>query len=464
MVSFSSLDILVIVAFLFSVVLIGFFAGKITRNDADDYLLSDRKIGLLLFVLTNVSAWYGGILGVGEFTYRYGIASWFTQGFPYYLFAFLFALFFAKKIREASLFTIPDKLSDIYGKKAGLFSAVLVFILVSPAPYLLMTASLLSLIFNINIFYSLAIGLVLSLSYLFKGGFRSSVYTDSFQFFVMFLAFIVMLFFCYTTLGGTAFLTNSLPVSHLKLTGGATPTFLIVWFLIAMWTFADPGFHQRCYAAKNGNIAVKGILISIIFWAIFDFLTTSTGLYSRALIPGLDQPVLAFPLLAEKILGSGFKGIFYAGLFATIISTLNSFLFLSGTTIGRDFFFRLSKHSSEKKLKEYTIYGLIISGIIAGILAYSIPSVIEIWYTVGSICIPGMIIPVISAYYTKLRIINKFIIIEMISAVVCSFIWLLIRNNFSEIPVINEIEPMLVGLLVSVVIHVAGLISDRKKW
>jgi SSS family solute:Na+ symporter len=247
------------------------------------------------------------------------------------------------------------------------------------------------------------------------------------------------------------------------LTGGASPTFLIVWFLIAMWTFADPGFHQRCYAAKDGNIAVKGILISIVFWAIFDFLTTSTGLYSRAVIPGLDQPVLAFPLLAEKILGPGFKGIFYAGLFATIISTLNSFLFLSGTTIGRDFFFRLSKHTSEKKLKEYTVYGLIISGVIAAILAWVIPSVIEIWYTVGSICIPGMIIPVISAYYLKLRVSNKIILAEMITAVLCSLIWYFIKEYFSGIPVINEIEPMLVGLFVSIIIHTGGIITGSYK-
>ncbi len=280
--------------------IIGFYSGKRTKNEADDYLLSGRKVGLLLFVLTTVSAWYGGILGVGEFTYRYGIASWFTQGLPYYLFAFLFALLFAKKIREASLFTIPDKLSDAYGKKVGLISAVLVFILVSPAPYLLMTASLISLIFNINIIYSLIISLILSLSYLFKGGFRSSVYTDSFQFFIMFLAFIIILIFCYTTLGGTNFLVHSLPPKYLTLTGGASPTFLIVWFLIALWTFADPGFHQRCYAAKTGDIAKKGILISICFWALFDFLTTSTGLYSRALIPDIKQPVLAFPLLSRK--------------------------------------------------------------------------------------------------------------------------------------------------------------------
>ena len=463
MVSFSPLDIAVVIIFIVVLLVIGFYYGKRTKNDADDYLLSGRKLGLLLFVLTTVSAWYGGILGVGEFTYRYGIASWFTQGLPYYLFAFLFALLFAKKIREASLFTIPDKLSDAYGKKVGLVSAVLVFILVSPAPYLLMTASLISLIFNINIIYSLIISLILSLSYLFKGGFRSSVYTDSFQFFIMFLAFIIILIFCYTTLGGTNFLVHSLPPKYLTLTGGATPTFLIVWFLIALWTFADPGFHQRCYAAKTGDIAKKGILISICFWALFDFLTTSTGLYSRALIPNMNQPVLAFPLLAERILKPGFKGIFYAGLFATIISTLNSFLFLSGTTIGRDFIFRLSKHSSESKLKEYTVYGLIASGIIAALLAYAIPSVIQIWYTIGSICIPGMIIPVVSAYYTKIKIDNKIVLIEMILAVVFSLAWYIVRDNFSDIAVINEIEPMLVGLGVSVVIHFYGFIKANSQ-
>ncbi len=106
----SSTDILIIIIFFAGILLIGFYTSRKTTSDANDYLLAGRKIGLFLFILTNVSTWYGGILGVGEFTYRYGLVSWFTQGLPYYLFAFLFAIFFAKKIREASLFTIPDKL------------------------------------------------------------------------------------------------------------------------------------------------------------------------------------------------------------------------------------------------------------------------------------------------------------------------------------------------------------------
>ncbi len=464
MVSFDALDIIVIVFFFIAVLAFGFYFGRKTGSQADEYLLSGRKVGLFLFILTNVSTWYGGILGVGEFTYRYGIASWFTQGLPYYVFAFLFALLFAKKIRNASLFTIPDKLTEVYGKKVGLFAALLVFVLVSPSPYLLMTANLISLIFRTGIIFSLVLSILLSISYLFKGGFKSNVYADAIQFFVMFGGFIMILIFAVLHYGGISYLKTNLPASHLQLTGGASPTFIIVWFLIALWTFADPGFHQRCYSAKTGDIAVKGILISIIFWALFNFLTTSTGLYAKAAIPNLTQPVLSFPLLAQKILGPGLKGIFYAALFATIMSTLNSFFFLSATTVGRDFIFKLVRNADDKNLKLYTIYGLVVSSIASIILAYTIPSVIEIWYTVGSLCIPAIILPVISSYYKKLRIDKNILFAEMLTAVFLSTTWYFLRDDFKNFGIIYEIEPMLVGLFFASVIHAYGVIRRPSSY
>lgn len=456
MISFSTLDIIVMLLFFLSLLLIGFITSKKTRAAAEDYLLSGRKLNLFLFVLISVSTWYGGIIGVGEFTYRYGLVSWFTQGFPYYFFAFLFAIFFAKKIRAASLFTIPDKLTEVYGKNVGLLSALIVFILVSPAPYLLMTANLLSMIFNIPIIISLIISMLLAGSYLIRGGFRSNVYVDAFQFFVMFGGFIVAIVIASINYGGYDFLKSNLPDTHLQITGGTSPAFILVWFLIALWTFADPGFHQRTFAAKDGNVAKKGILISIIFFALFDFLTTSTGLYAKAILPDLSQTMMAFPLFAEKVLGSGIKGVFYAAMFATIISTLNSFLFLSATTVGRDFIFRISKNSTEEKIKSYTIFGIIISGIISILVAYSIPSVVEIWYTIGSLFIPGIILPVISAYYPKLIISRGLIFLEIIFTLSSSITWMFLRNDFSGL--LNEIEPMLVGLLGAVIIHSIGLL------
>jgi SSS family solute:Na+ symporter len=272
----------------------------------------------------------------------------------------------------------------------------------------------------------------------------------------MFAGFIVIIVVSIFSFGGYDFLQQNLPETHLSITGGTSPAFITVWFLIALWTFADPGFHQRCYAAKSGEIAEKGILISIIFFALFDFLTTSTGLYAKAVLPNLSQPMMAYPLFAEKVLGSGLKGIFYAAMFATIISTLNSFLFLSATTIGRDFIFRVNKNSKEEKIKSYTVIGIIISGIISILIAYFIPSVVEIWYTIGSLFIPGIILPVISAYYSKLRITSKLIITEIAFAISFGMMWFYFRDTMSGI--LSEIEPMIAGLLAALLVHTFGLL------
>jgi solute:Na+ symporter, SSS family len=463
MISFEIVDLVIILLFFSVVLLIGFYSGRKVKNDPAEYLLNGRKVGLFAFILTNVSTWYGGILGIGEFTYKYGLESWFTQGLPYYIFAFLFAILFARKVRAAELYTIPDKLAQVYGKSVAVISAILVFVLVSPAPYLLMTATLFQLIFKTNTLVSLFIALVLSLIYLFKGGYRSDVYVNVFQFFVMFAGFIIIVAVSYFTFGGYGYLEYHLPVNHLKITGGASPVYLVVWFLIALWTFADPGFHQRSYAARTGSIAVKGILISIVFFALFDFLTTTTGLYSKASLPDLSKPVLAFPLFAEKILSPGLKGLFYAALFATIMSTSNSFLFLSGTTIGRDFICRILPHAEDKKLNIYTIIGLILSGLLAVMLAYFIPSVIEIWYLIGSICIPGVILAVVSAYYPKLKINSGMMIAEMLVALSTSIIWYFVRNKFSSVTVLNQIEPMIVGLFFAFLIHALGVIQYHFK-
>lgn len=455
MVSFSNIDLIVIAAFFILLFLFGFLPRKTKTSDSEEFLLGGRKLGLFLFILTNVATWYGGILGVGEFTYRYGLLSWFTQGFPYYLFALLFGLFFAGKIRETSLFTIPDKLEAVYGKKVGLISAVIVFILVSPAPYILMLSQLIKLVFGTGEILSVLIALFISVIYLFKGGYKSDVWTDAFQFFVMFAGFIIMIVILIGNYGALEFLSDNLPPEHLTLTGGASPVYILVWFFIALWTFTDPGFHQRSYAAKNSSIAKKGIIISIFFWIFFDILTASTGLFSRALLPELENPIFAFPMLAEKVLTPGLKGIFYAALLATIISTLNSYLFLSATTFGRDFLFKFT--GNENKITAYTRIGLVFSSLFGVFLALTVQSIIDMWYLIGSICIPGMILLIVGAYYPKFRVNKQFALIEILLGLFSSGMWYFIRAGLSADNPLSVVEPMILGLSIAALIHLFGL-------
>ena len=124
----------------------------------EEYLLSNRSLTVPAFVATLVTTWYGGILGVGEFVHSYGISAWIVFGLPYYIFALLFALILAPKIRAANNFSIPDMLYNSYNKPVGLLGSLFLLIMTSPAPYILMLAVLIQQVFQIGFVYSVLLG------------------------------------------------------------------------------------------------------------------------------------------------------------------------------------------------------------------------------------------------------------------------------------------------------------------
>ena len=74
-----------------------------------ELILGGRMLTLPAFVASLVSTWYGGILGVGEYSYLYGLSNWLVFGLPYYLAAAVFAIFLARKARDSMVLTIPAR-------------------------------------------------------------------------------------------------------------------------------------------------------------------------------------------------------------------------------------------------------------------------------------------------------------------------------------------------------------------
>src|SRR5215831_17937084 len=159
-------DVTVIFLYFAGVLFIGYRSARRTNRSEEDFLLAGRSLTLPIFVMTLVSSWYGGILGVGEFSYRYGISNWVVQGMPYYVFAALFAFILAKRIRASNLISIPDKLESAYGRKTALLGAGLTFVLMTPAPYILMLSLFLQMLFGWSLALSLVVTAVVAMSYL----------------------------------------------------------------------------------------------------------------------------------------------------------------------------------------------------------------------------------------------------------------------------------------------------------
>ena len=117
------LDLLVLGFYLLCILFLGFYRTN-NKNEPDEYILACRKLSLPSFVITLTATWYGGILGIGENTYLFGLQTWFVFGLPYYLFALIFAFFIAGKINRLNSTSIPDQFHSRYGKTAGIISGV----------------------------------------------------------------------------------------------------------------------------------------------------------------------------------------------------------------------------------------------------------------------------------------------------------------------------------------------------
>jgi SSS family solute:Na+ symporter len=407
------LDAGVIIGAVILVLFVGFWSSRRNRS-ASDFLAAGRSLTLPVFVATLVSTWYGGILGVGEFAWRYGIATWMVFGLPYYLFAIIFAFLLAPRIRRSGVLSVPDRLEKIYGRPAALVGSVLTFLLVNPAPYVLMLGLLSQMAFGGPLLVHLFVGLIVSGVFLLAGGFRAGVMTNVAEFIMMYVGFAAMLVLALPAAGGIEGLIAGLPESHLEPSGGQSPQFIVVWSLIALWTMVDPSFHQRSAAAKDERTAQKGILVSVLFWFLFDAMTVTTGMVARVLIPDLTDPAMAYPELAALVLPAGIRGLFFVALIATVMSTLTSMLMLAGLTAARDFAARRSDVHDPQRQRRWVRVGTALAGVLAVLLAWWMPSVVTLWYTVGTTLIPGLLLPVLGSYVPRLRIHGSWTVALMV--------------------------------------------------
>ncbi len=431
-----------------------------TTAASDSYLLMGRRLTLPFFVATLVSTWYGGIFGIGEFTYKYGLSNWVVFGLPYYFFAFIFASFFIHRARAKPYRSIPDILREAYGHKSATVGALFVLLLTSPAPYVLAVGLALHAFTPLSLTVSIVVGTLLASVYLFTGGMAAVVYTDVFQFILMFLGFAVMLGGAIIEAGPPSVLFSQLPSSHLNPTGGLPFGVLLVWFFIASWTLVDPGFYQRVHAAKDARTAKRGIYLSIFFWFVFDLITTTVGLYAVLLLPDQSQPGQIYLTLGERILPVGLKGLFYISLLATIMSTLDSNAFLSAMTIGYDLF-RTIPGLKEMDVRKRSRIGLVITLVFSLWLALSLRSIVKLWYTLGTLALPALLLPVISALFPSLRIPRNWIPIHIPAAFLVSLTWLLVAKEPGG-GYLWGLEPFYPGMIFSLLFWTVGILKNRK--
>jgi len=447
---FTFLDWIVFFAVLlltFLAVIWGHFLKKksVDAKKADDtslveHLLMGRQLTLPLFVATLVATWYGGIFGVTQIAFEKGIYNFITQGVFWYITYLIFAVFFVDKIKTHNVGTLPELIHEMFGPKSAKLSAFFNFFNIVPIAYTISLGLFITTLFGGNLLINTSIGVLIVILYSFTGGLRAVVFSDVIQFGVMCSAVFIILVASIIKYGGPSFLIDSLPASHFDISGGESTMTLFVWGFIALSTLVDPNFYNRVFAAKSSTVAKKGLYLSTLIWFLFDICTTSGAMYARAARPELDS-AQAYLIYALEILPSGFRGLALSGILATILSTLDSYLFLAGSTLTFDI---LPERFKNKMHIHYL--GIFSVGVISVLLGHLFEGNIKrVWKTLGSYSAACLLLPVILGYIFPKKISDNQFVFSCMLGVIFTTWW----RNANLDPFWGQFDELYIGILVT---------------
>lgn len=419
-----------------------------------DLLILGRQLTLPMFVATLVATWYGGIFGVTEIAFNYGIYNFVTQGAFWYVAYIIFAFFIIKKISPYKAVTLPDLVEKMFGPRSAKLTGVFNFFNVLPVAYTISLGIFLQLLFGGSLMTNIAMGTGFVILYSMWGGFRAVVFSDIVQFFVMVTGVFLILLFSIKTFGGLSFLKENLPPTYFSLTGGVGIGTTLVWGFIALSTLVDPNFYQRCFAAVNDKAAKNGILVSTAVWFVFDICTTFGAMYAKAVIP-MAESKHAYMTYALQVLPEGLRGFVLAGILATILSTMDSYLFLAGTTLSYD----LAPKKWRGRVSIHHL-GILTVGVISICVSYIFQGDIKtVWKTLGSFSASCLLLPVVYGHLFPGKIKDNQFVFACLLGVVSTAIW---RNITRPAP-FKDWDELYIGIIATSLGLIIYHLFSRKK-
>jgi len=415
-----------------------------------DLLLMGRRLTLPLFTGTLVATWYGGIISVTEYYYDTGLYAWITQGGFWYLAYLVFAFCLVHRIRDTRARTMPDLLSKLFGPDSGKLGAWLNLFNVLPVAYVLSLGLFLQFLFGGGLWTWMIVGTAGVLAYSTVGGLRSVVFSDMVQFVVMCSAVALVVGFSMWEFGGIGTLTSSphIPDGHWKPFGeNQSLATTLVWGFVAFGTLVDPNFYQRCLAAKDSRTAKRGILLATAVWIGFDFCAVFGTLYARAALPEADMST-AYLMYSVQLLPPGVRGFFLAGILATILSTVDSYLFLSGTVVAYDLAparYRGNVGFHHLGTVCMAVLAVPVTALFAG------GNLVDIWKFFGGFSTACLLFPLMLGYMLPGRITDRCFVSSSLGGCLSMAAFYALRS-WCDLPAFWEgFEPFYVGLAGTVV-------------
>ena len=385
--------VLAFVIYLSVMVLVGVYSLK-QNNSSEDYFLGGRRLGGLVAALSaqasDMSGWL--LMGLPGSIYALGTGQiWIAVGL--FIGTVLNWLFIATRLRRYTIrannaVTLPQYLENrFHDDKRGLLLvsslAIMIFFLVYTASALAAGGQLFTTVFGIDYRLSLTIGAIVILTYTLLGGFTAVCDTDFIQGTVMLIALLAVPIVAFAMMGGDMSAATSVDPNYLNpmYDGGNKITLVSILSQLA-WGLGYCGMPHilvRFMAVKSDKELNKAKGIGIVWVALSLAFACVIGIVGRAYIAqdlvaeGTQERVFMYMIIkafTEDVRIPLIGGIFLCGILAAIMSTADSQLLVTASSVTEDLymgFFR--QKQSDKKMVWFSRIVVVIVAVIAYFIA-----------------------------------------------------------------------------------------------
>jgi SSS family solute:Na+ symporter len=354
------LDNLVIAVYFAAVFAVGFYHSRKERTSKDYFLAGNTvgwfAIGFSLFATNISSEHFIGLAGSGAST---GLAVGcyeLSASFCLFLLGWLFVPYYL----QSKVFTMPEFLERRFNascRKYLLWISIVAYIFTKISVSLFAGGILIREIFGWD-YYTSAVLLVIATGiYTVAGGLAAVIYTDLVQAIILIGGAAMLMWMGLGEVGGFEGLRASLPPDFFHMIKPANdpsypwPGTIFGTLVLGIWYWCtDQVIVQRTLSAKGVHDARKGAFFCAALKVLPLFILVVPGLIAKAKWGAEVTGDNAFPMMVQRLMPPGLKGLMVAALLAALMSSLSGVFNSCSTLLTMDVYKLSHQKATEARL------------------------------------------------------------------------------------------------------------------
>jgi SSS family solute:Na+ symporter len=419
MTALHTLDFVAIGIYFAVLIWIGIRVARTERGDeeSESFLAADRDMNLVQTTASTAATDLGGgfSIAMGGLGFTLGISgSWLIaiSGLSVVMVSFLMVPKVKRWADRVKGLTTGDLFEARFDRRTGTVAAVVVGLawFTFVGGQVIAGGKLLQVTLSLDLTLAVLLAGSVILAYTALGGLKAVIYTDVFQFVVLFIGVLfIAVPLGLIEVGGWGgikahFAASPDTASMIRWDAVGWKTVLGWFFAIFPVWFISIAAMQRIVAARDERTARWSFFLTgvPIEWPLFAVGSTLIGMIARMLMPDLQDAELATPMVILELMPAGLAGFVIAAYIAAVMSTADSALIGPVAIFTNDIYRkRLRPDATNRSLVFVARTATVVLGVLAIGIAYGVPNVLDLIlyaYTFGA---AGLFFPMLGLLFWR---------------------------------------------------------------